>query len=93
MITITLHGYKVPSLNALFAMNHWQRRKEKQKAQAAFMSALRHSAQGSLTPITSPQNFWSIAADTLASSLMIRQKKSSIRAAKSNAQRKKRKLF
>lgn len=33
--------HKVPSLNQLLAMNPWQRRKEKQKTQAAVLSALK----------------------------------------------------
>jgi hypothetical protein len=42
---------RVPSLNVLFAMSHWQRTKEKNATQAAFKSALRAIEGGLSTPI------------------------------------------
>lgn len=48
---VVLHP--VPSLNKLFAMNHWQRSRERKATRAAFMSALRATAKDSLTQITS----------------------------------------
>jgi hypothetical protein len=41
-LTLVIH-YPVPSLNHLFALGHWQRRKEKQATQAAVLSALRRA--------------------------------------------------
>lgn len=47
-------NYKVPSLNVLFSMGHWQRAKEKKKAQDALFSAIRDIASDSSTLTISP---------------------------------------
>jgi len=44
--------YVVPSLNALFAMNHWQRAKARKLTAAAFASALSPEGVAFLTPTT-----------------------------------------
>lgn len=44
--------YVVPSLNALFAMNHWQRAKARKQTAAAFESALSPEGVAFLTPTT-----------------------------------------
>lgn len=91
MITITLHGYRVPTLNAMFAMNHWGRRKEKQKVQAAFLSALPHTDGVSATLTGLWASTFSTALAMQASSRMIRRKKSTTRYFKSSARRVKKK--
>ncbi len=45
--------YVVPSLNALFAMNHWQRAKARKLTAAAFASALSPEGVAFLTPTIS----------------------------------------
>ena len=42
---------RLPSWNALLAMNHWRRSKEKRRHQAAFISALSLSENASSIPI------------------------------------------
>lgn len=44
--------YVVPSLNALFAMNHWQRAKARKQTAAAFELALSPEGVAFLTPTT-----------------------------------------
>jgi len=60
----------VPSLNELFKMNHWGRLKEKKATQAAFMSALRHTVNGSLTQIIFAKNISSTASGMRVTSKM-----------------------
>lgn len=62
--------HPVPSLNALFAMNPWQRRKEKLATQRAFMSALQASGVDSLTLTTFVRSTLLIASGMPASSKM-----------------------
>lgn len=62
--------YKVPSLNRLFKMNHWQRAKERSKAHLALLSALSPTEPSYLTQTTSAQKALSTAFDTLALYLM-----------------------
>ena len=50
MLTITLIiPGRLPSWNALLAMNHWRRAKEKQKVQAEFILALSRSENACAT--------------------------------------------
>lgn len=62
--------HRVPSLNELFRMSHWQRTKEKKATQAAFKSALRAIEGGLSTPIIwrAGVNTSLIVADTPSSS-------------------------
>ena len=61
--------HQVPSLNKLFSMNHWGRKKEKDITQLAVLSALNHSAHGFSTQTISSEvrSILSIASDTLGS--------------------------
>ena len=66
--TLTLNVYHpVPSLNKLFAMGHWQRKKEKEATQRAVLSALQVAESGFSTQTTLPPSILSTACDTLAS--------------------------
>ena len=58
-LTITVK-YVVPSLNALFAMNHWQRAKARKQTAAAFESALSPEGVAFLTPTISAEKASSI---------------------------------
>ena len=60
--------YPVPSLNRLFAMHPWQRRREKLATQAAFASALSATGLGSATLTTFARNTSLIASATPGSS-------------------------
>lgn len=60
--------HTVPSLNRLFAMNHWQRRREKKATQAAFLSMLKASGADSSTTTICAQSFLSTAFATPGSS-------------------------
>lgn len=42
--------HRVPSLNRLFAMNHWQRHREKKETQLAVQCALKATEPGSAIP-------------------------------------------
>lgn len=53
------------SLNALFAMNHWQRMKEKKRIQAAFISALQSAGSGYSIQTTASESTQSIASAML----------------------------
>ena len=65
-LTITVK-YVVPSLNAMFAMNHWQRAKARKLTAAAFASALSQNAIAFSTPTThAPRPLWT-ASDMLES--------------------------
>jgi len=44
--------HPVPTINALFAMTHWGRHRERKKTQDAFACGWSVSGDGSLTPIT-----------------------------------------
>lgn len=48
--------HHTPSLNKLFAMNPWQRKREKEETQRAFVSALRAADVGSATLTTFARN-------------------------------------
>jgi hypothetical protein len=48
--------YPVPSLNALFGMNRWQRLREKKRCHAAVFSSLRATGDGYLIRTTSVPN-------------------------------------
>lgn len=63
--------HPVPSLNKLFAMNHWQRHKERNQTQLALLSALQVSAKdlSIQTTLLEGQNTLLMACDTLASYL------------------------
>lgn len=71
--------HKVPSLNRLFAMNPWQRKKEKEKTQTAFMSALRASGCDSVILTTFVRNTSSTASATRGLSGMIARKTSRLK--------------
>lgn len=75
---------KVPSLNALFGMNHWARKKEKEKTQSALLSALDPSATDCSTPTTSSEasSILSTAYGTLALFMMTAKQTSSSRSRK-----------
>jgi len=75
-LRITLK-YRLPSLNRLFGMNHWQRHREKKEAKRAFESWLRAGAAGSLTPTTSAPSTSSTSFDMGAYCGMILQTLSS----------------
>lgn len=57
--------HPVPSLNRLFSMTHWSRQREKRNTQAAMLSALSPTAEGSVMRTTSAQSFFVILYDTL----------------------------
>ena len=77
--------HPVPSLNRLFAMNPWQRRREKLATQAAFASALSASALDSAIQTTFARNTSLIASATRDSSRMTRRSLSRSKCAKSGA--------
>ncbi len=89
--TVLIVRYPVPSLNRLFAMNPWQRKKEKVATQNAFMSALSAIENGSATRIIFAESILSIASATRKSSRMTGQKilrlKSPKRNPKTNGQK------
>mgnify|MGYP003639519899 CR=1 FL=1 len=84
--------YRLPSLNALFGMNHWQRTKEKKAEQAAFVSALRHAAIASSIPTISAPSILSMLCDTAEHSLMTEKRTSTSRAGKKKSRAKRKKL-
>jgi len=69
----------VPSWNDLISVDEWLRKKRKEEIRAAFLSALRASADDSLTRTTCAARSLSIAADTLASFLATRQQQRALR--------------
>lgn len=71
----------IPSWNDVLQLEPWARRKRKQEIQQAFLSALLRSADALSTRTTFAKNSFSIAADTLVSSLEIRRQKSELRRA------------
>jgi hypothetical protein len=75
--------HPVPSLNKLFAMNPWQRRREKRDTQIEFVSVLLASELGSATLTTFAQNTSWTALGTRALSGMIDRKTSSSKSDKS----------
>ena len=77
--------HPVPSLNRLFAMNPWQRRREKLATQSAFASALSASALASAIQTTFARNTSLIACATRASSGMTRRNSSRSKSGRSNA--------
>ena len=61
--------HKVPSLNQLFAMNPWQRKKERYRSQCAVMSALKAGVEDLSTrgeTCGEELFFWKTHYDTLA---------------------------
>ena len=82
-------NHKLPSLNLLLAMNHWQRMTEKHVTQDAFLYALQASASDSSTEAisTGGLNIWRTAAFTLASYLGTRRKKSTFRSGRLRSKR------
>jgi hypothetical protein len=65
--------HPVPSLNRLFAMNPWQRRREKLATQSAFASALSASGFDPAIRTTFVQNISLIASATRDSSRTTRR--------------------
>jgi len=78
---------KTPSLNLLFGMGHWQRKKEKQATQVAFASALKDAGCDSLTLTTFARNTSLIAAATRASSRTTGRKTSNFKSRKRRSAR------
>jgi hypothetical protein len=76
--------HPVPSLNRLFAMNPWQRRREKIATQAAFASALSASGLDSAIRITFARNTSLTAFVTQGSSRMTRRIASRLKSARSD---------
>lgn len=58
---------KLPSLNELFGMEHWERKKFKDQLADAFLCALQQSESASSMRITSSQSSTSIYSATLES--------------------------
>lgn len=75
--------HPVPSLNRLFAMDPWQRRREKIATQCAFASALSASGAAFAIQITFARNTSWIAFVTPASSPTTRRSLSHSKSAKS----------
>jgi hypothetical protein len=67
------------SLNALFAMNHWQRMREKKRQQAAFLSACRSLGSALQIPATAHRNTSWTLSDILAFWKMTEKKTLSLR--------------
>lgn len=88
--TLTVPG-RLPSWNAILAMEQWQRYKFKKELARTFMSELRRSAADYSTKTTCAKNIWSIYADTLASFLMTAQQRRESRSAKRKLNREPRK--
>ena len=70
-ITLTIPG-RLPSLNALLAMQHWSRHKFKAELATVFLSALRASENDSWMRTTLFPNITQTFADTLDSYLRTR---------------------
>ena len=81
--------HTMPSLNRLFSMGHWQRRKEKLSTQAAFASALKATGLDSATQTTFAQNTSLTASGMRASSRTTRRNSSRSKSRKRNANAKK----
>ena len=77
--------HPVPSLNRLFAMNPWQRRREKLATQAAFAFALSASGLASAIQTTFARNTSLTACATRASSRTTRRNASRSKCGKSVA--------
>lgn len=75
--------HRVPSLNELFRMNPWQRRKEKQETQSAMLSAYGAFDHDFATRTIFAQNTLSTACDTLARFLTTAHKTSHSQSASS----------
>src|SRR6266446_10128875 len=84
--------HKVPSLNVLFSMNPWQRRKEKIATQHALLSALKVSAGASSIPITCAENFLSMLSGTLQQFLGTEKKISTCKSLKRRSGRRRRNI-
>jgi hypothetical protein len=80
-LTLVIH-YPVPSLNRLFALGHWQRRKEKQATQAAVLSALRRAVLERSIQTTAAPSILSTACAMLASYMTTDQGTLSYRSSK-----------
>lgn len=82
--------HPVPSLNALFGMQHWQRVKEKKATQAAFLSALRAlDAELSTQTICAGSTRWTASAIQEFCETIERQKSSSLQRKKRSLEKKK----
>jgi hypothetical protein len=79
--------HPVPSLNRLFAMNPWQRRREKLATQGAFASALSASGLDCATLTTFARNTSLIASGMRGSSETTRRSSSRSKSARSAAGR------
>ncbi len=79
--------YSVPSLNKLFAMNPWGRHRERKKAQAALLSALRDAGSvcSTLTISQEAAKALSTAYDTLVCYMAIPQSRSNSLSVKSKS--------
>lgn len=82
-------NYKIPSLNRLFAMSHWQRKDERHKAHYALWCALSPTEASFSTQTTSAQSLLLMGYGTLGSYLATGPKTLSTRCARKNADRKK----
>lgn len=82
-------NYRVPSLNALFSMSHWQRHRERKKAHLALLSALQVGAGNYSTQTTLQEaaNMLWMAYDTLASYLTTQQRTSGSKRARKKCKR------
>src|SRR5690606_10942059 len=76
-IHIVIPG-RLPSWNAILAMEHWARAKYKQQIQHAFLSALQHSASDCSTKTTYVKSTMSTACATLGSYLATQRGKARI---------------
>lgn len=77
--------HPVPSLNRLFAMNPWQRRREKLATQSAFASALSVTGIGSAIQTTYARNISLIASATRGSSRTTRRNASRLKSGSADA--------
>jgi len=77
--------HAVPSLNKMFGMNHWQRRREKKDTQDAFQSSLRLIEDGCSTKTTYASNTSWTVSDMLGLFRMTIHKQSTSRSAKSKS--------
>lgn len=75
-------NYRVPSLNTLFAMGHWQRRKVKVAIQDAVLSALLATETENAIPTTFAGSGSSMHSDMLASYMTTDRKTSSTKSRK-----------
>jgi len=79
-LTLIVH-HPVPSLNALFAMTHWQRHREKRATLDALLSALSPSALDCSMPTTwwEDRSILRTAYDTLALYRAMQKRRSALK--------------